>query len=107
MDVYSTLKFVSPQAESNPLARFLMRRFNIGFKVVVFSIFLLALLIILVYGLFAIQSESLLTKALFSGYGMIACWAQYGAYQFNKSGRANWIVVFMTQQFPAKTSSPI
>jgi hypothetical protein len=44
---------------------------------------------------------------LFSGYGMIACWAQYGAYQFNKSGRANWIVVFMTQQFPAKTSSPI
>jgi hypothetical protein len=88
-DFWTTLRYVGPEAECNPLARKLFNQF--GFKGgLVLVVLIWAIIVAAAYG-YAWWLGSSWERWLTAATGFVIAWAQWDAARFNATGHASWL----------------
>ena len=80
-DVVSTLRSVPPDAESNPYARILFRRFGFKGGLAIVSLLFLAIVITQFFAVWSLQSPPLLIANTIRGF--LISWIQWEVARFN------------------------
>ena len=94
-DVLSTIRFVSPDAETNPWARKLFRRF--GFK---FGLAIVSAAFLIIAGsqyILVWWFCTPLVQALNAGLGALISWVQWDVARFNKTGTHSGMTLLALQ----------